>query len=150
MTRRPRIVPPVYLLAAVIAMICLHVWFPIRQIIPGAWRWLGLAPAVVGLALGAAVTRIFIKRKTTIIPGENSTTLLTDGPFRISRNPIYIGMVLLLAGLAIGLGSLTPWLVVPLFVAAISINIIPLEESMLIEAFGQSYRDYQLRVRRWV
>ena len=148
--RRPRIVPPVYLLAAIVAMICLHVWLPIGQIIPGTWRWLGLGVAIIGLAFGAAATRIFIKRKTTIIPGENSTTLLTDGPFRISRNPIYIGMVLVLAGLAIGLGSLTPWLPVPLFILAISINIIPLEEAMLIEAFGESYRDYQLRVRGWV
>jgi protein-S-isoprenylcysteine O-methyltransferase Ste14 len=142
--------PPVYLLAAILAMLGLHRWFPIRRLVPGTWRWLGLAPAAIGLALALSAVRIFVKRKTTFRPGDTSTSLVTEGPFRFTRNPMYLGMALLLTGLAIGLGSLSPWLLLPLFIATISINIIPAEEAMLSEAFGPQYSDYQSRVRRWV
>jgi protein-S-isoprenylcysteine O-methyltransferase Ste14 len=142
--------PPVYLLGAIVAMVALHFLFPIGQIVSGPWRWIGLAPAAVGLAIGGSAASLFRKRKTTIKPGDVSTSLMTDGPFRFSRNPIYVGMVCLLAGVAIGLGTISPWLVIPFFVAAISLRIIPVEEAMLHEAFGESYREYQLRVRRWI
>jgi len=150
MPRRPRILPPVYLLVAIILMVALPLAFPIRQL---AWcpaRWLGLAPVAIGLMFGAPAARIFVKRKTAIRPGDVSTTLVTDGPFRFSRNPMYVGMVCLLAGVAIGLGSISPWFVIPLFIVAISLRIIPVEEAMLREAFGEPYREYQLRVRRWI
>src|SRR4051812_9554919 len=102
--RRPRIIPPVYLLAAILAMLGVHRWFPIRHWVWGTWRWLGLVPAVIGLGLGFSAIRIFLKRKTTVRPGDTSTSLVTEGPFRFTRNPMYLGMALLLTGLAIGLG----------------------------------------------
>ena len=147
--RRPKVLPPVYLLASAIAMFALHRWLPLRQIVSGQSRWLGLAVAVLGLALGGSAARLFRRRKTTIRPGETSTTLMTDGPFRFTRNPIYVGMTLVLAGLAFGLGSLSPWFVIPAFVLAIAIDVIPAEEAMLAETFGDAYRAYQSRVRRW-
>lgn len=148
--KRPRILPPVYLLAAVLLMLGLHYWLPLRQLITWPWRWVGAAVCGAGLCLGIWSVMSFVRHKTTIKPGAVSSHLLTEGPFRFSRNPIYLGMVLILAGTALLLGSVTPWVAIPLFIWMISRNIIPVEEAMLTETFGDSYRQYQRRVRRWL
>src|SRR4051812_8246409 len=113
--RRPRIIPPVYLLAAILLMLALHHWLPVYQVVPGPWRWIGLIPLAVGLALGVSAVRLFLKRKTTLRPGDSSSSLVVAGPFRFTRNPMYLGMTMLLTALAIGLGTLSVWLVLPLF-----------------------------------
>lgn len=146
----PRIMPPVYLLFAILAMLALGWWVPFRNGFLGPWRWAGLVPIGIGLGLGTWVAMLFSRRHTTIKPGEVSTSLLIAGPFRFSRNPIYLGMVFVLIGIAIALDSLMPWFVVPVFVALISLNVIPVEESMLAEAFGDEYATYRQRVRRWL
>jgi len=147
---RPRIMPPVYLLTAIAAMMLLHYLFPGRQLLNAPWRWAGLAPIAAGVGLVLWVARLFSRRKTTIKPGDVSSALVTDGPFRISRNPIYVGMTTILVGVAVSLGSLTPWLVVPLFVALVGRNVIAVEEAILAETFGDQYAHYRARVRRWI
>jgi protein-S-isoprenylcysteine O-methyltransferase Ste14 len=142
--------PPAYLLAALLMMMALHSLLPVRQLLTWPWRWLGLLPMMVGLMWGGWSVRIFARRKTTLKPGAVSTSLVTDGPFRLSRNPIYLGMVLVLAGAAVLLGSLSPWAVILPFVWLIGRNIIPVEEAILSEAFGEPYRQYRQRVRRWI
>lgn len=142
--------PPVYLLAAIAAMVAIHYLFPGKQMLNAPWRWAGAVPIVSGLGLVVWVAAAFRRRKTTIKPGDVSSALVTDGPFRVSRNPIYLGMTVILVGTALALGSLVPWLVVPVFVALVGYNVIPVEEAMLAEAFGQSYADYRAKVRRWI
>ncbi len=142
--------PPVYLLAAIAAMVALHFLFPGKQLLNAPWRWAGAVPIVVGLGLVLWVAAVFRRRKTTIKPGDVSSSLVTNGPFRVSRNPIYLGMTSILIGTALALGSLVPWLVVPVFVVLVGYNVIPVEEAMLAEAFGQSYADYRAKVRRWI
>ncbi len=72
------------------------------------------------------------------------------GVFRLSRNPIYLGYVLLLVGVAFLLGRLTPFFVIPFFIVLIERLFIPMEEKMLTAKFGQSYLEYQEQVRRWI
>jgi protein-S-isoprenylcysteine O-methyltransferase Ste14 len=148
--RPPRIFPPVYLLAAILGMIALHKLVPRAVILVSPWSWLGLVPFVGGLVLGVAAARLFTKHKTTIKPGDTSTHLLTVVPYGFSRNPIYLGMTLVLVGVAAMLGSLTPWLLVPIFVWLINRNVIPVEEAMMAAVFGAEYQEYRVRVRRWV
>jgi protein-S-isoprenylcysteine O-methyltransferase Ste14 len=148
--RPPRIFPPVYLLAAILGIVALHILLPGAIVMPGAWRWLGLVPFVGGLVFGIAAVRLFSKHQTTIKPGDTSTHLLTAGPFAFSRNPIYVGMTLVLIGVSAMLGSLTPWLLVPIFVWLISRNVIPVEEVMMAAAFGTEYQQYRARVRCWL
>jgi protein-S-isoprenylcysteine O-methyltransferase Ste14 len=148
--RPPRVFPPVYLLVAIISMVALHKLLPYAALIASPWRWLGLLPFVAAVALAGTAVRLFAKHKTTIKPGETSSFLLTEGPYRFTRNPIYLGTVLLLIGVATMLGSLTPWLVVPVFAWLINRNIIPVEEAMLAAAFGADYEQYRARVRRWL
>lgn len=142
--------PPVYLLLAIVAMAMLHYLFPGRQLLNAPWRWAGLAPIVAGLGLVLWVAALFRRRQTTIKPGAVSTHLVTDGPFRVSRNPIYLGLTSILVGVALALGSLTVWLIVPVFVGLVGWNVIPVEEAMLAETFGAAYADYRSRVRRWI
>ena len=92
----------------------------------------------------------FTRAGTPVVPFERSTTLVTGGSYRFTRNPMYLGMVLLLSGVAALLGTLSPWLVIPIFTAVIQTNFIRGEERFLEELFGDSYRAYKTRVRRWI
>jgi protein-S-isoprenylcysteine O-methyltransferase Ste14 len=105
---------------------------------------------VAGLVPGLSAVRSFFRHKTTLIPGGVSSHLVTEGVYRFTRNPMYVGMTVVLAGAAMLFGSLTPWLLVPLFVLAIDRDVIPFEEAVLVAAFGEEYRHYQSRVRRWI
>ncbi len=145
-----KVIPPVYGLASIGIMLALHNLIPIRLIITEAWRWLGVLLMALALTVVLVVSQMFKRRGTTIRPGQKSSTLVTEGPFRFSRNPIYLGMVIFLAGLAIYLGSITPWVLVPVFGLTIQTVFIRMEEGMLEEEFGQAYREYRRRVRRWI
>jgi protein-S-isoprenylcysteine O-methyltransferase Ste14 len=149
-TRPLRVIPPVYLLAAVILMVLLHRFAPVRQLIQWPWRWVGVAVIVGGLMFGFSAVALFRRHRTTLRPGQASTMLVDRGPFRVTRNPMYLGMTIALVGVALLLGSATPWAVVPLFAWVINRNVIPLEERMLLGAFGDDYARYQARVRRWI
>ena len=150
-TVRPtRLLPPFYFLLTVGLMIVLDRWAP-------GGRWLtrprtlaGALPFGVGLGFMIATMQTFRRHQTTIKPFQVSTTLVTGGPFRVSRNPIYLGMVLMLLGTAVFLGSVTPLFLVALFTLWIQVRFILIEETHLTEQFGDTYRSYQASVRRWV
>ena len=75
---------------------------------------------------------------------------MTDGVFRLSRNPMYLSLLLLLIGWAIWLGTISPWLVPPLFVIVITVGQIIPEERALVELFGERYLAYRASVARWM
>ena len=149
MTRK-RILPPVYLLVAITAMIVLHFLSPVRKVIVHPYNYLGMLLVLLGLVANIWSGIYFIKRKTTFMPFERSVQLVTDGPFRLSRNPMYVGMVVMLIGVAVLLGSVTPWVMVPAFAVLIDRWFIALEEQAMEETFGQEYLDYKSRVRPWI
>lgn len=72
------------------------------------------------------------------------------GVFRVTRNPMYVGFVLILIGVAVLMGRLTPYIVIPIFAIVIDIVFIKAEERMLQEKFGESWSAYKKRVRRWI
>jgi len=148
--RPSRVYPPTYLLLAVILMACLHVLMPVRRIIPTPYRYLGFIPLAAGVVAVLSVAGIIRRAGTTIRPFETSSTLLVRGPYRVTRNPIYLGMVCALFGVAVLAGSLTPFLVVPAFAYLIDRRFIRAEEAMLEQTFGSRYVDYKARVRRWI
>ena len=145
-----RILPPVWFALSVIAEIVLGRVAPVVQWDVSALRWAGIALIVVGLATGVAAARRFRRHGTPLKPFTKSTALVTDGPFRISRNPMYLGLAAILTGVALVLESLTPFLVIPVFVAIITFGFIVPEEAMLKARFGDAYGDFQRRVRRWL
>lgn len=131
-------------------MLGFHFLFPITQIVPGLWRFLGLLPLGLGLAISYAAENQFQQAGTTVNPFKESSRLVTDGWYRFSRNSMYLGMALVLVGVGLLLGSLTPFGVIVIFVGWIDIQFIRREEKMLSTQFEQDWLEYKARVRRWI
>ena len=145
-----RIFPPFWLLLSLLLMTALHFCVPIQTIVPAPFHLVGAGLVVLGVLLVLWPARLFAKSKTTIKPFHESSTLVTSGPYRFSRNPIYGGMALALWGCAVLFGTLAPMLVVPLFVLLIDRVFIVGEERMLQAAFADDYTEYCRRVQRWI
>lgn len=151
-TMRPRIPPPILMLLAAVLMWALDNWVPLGHWIAPPWNRLGGLAAAVGVAIAVAAFLRFRQARTTANPLDPSeaSCLVTDGVFRVSRNPMYLGLALLLIGWAVWLGSASPWLVPPLFVIVLTVvQIIP-EEQALGQLFGEQYFSYQRSVARWI
>ena len=148
--QRPGALPPTYFTIAVALMATSHYAFPVAQIVGFPHRLLGMLPLLAGVAIGFWGWKTFRAAGTTIIPFQRSTHLVSDGPFRFSRNPIYSGMVIILLGIAIGFGSLGPFVLIPLFASTIQRRFIIPEEKMLAATFGAEYEEYRSQVKRWL
>jgi protein-S-isoprenylcysteine O-methyltransferase Ste14 len=112
--------------------------------------WAGGALVGLGLALMAAALWAFMRARTTPIPHQEPTALIASGIFRFTRNPIYLGDALVLAGLCIRWGAWTALLLVPLFILLIDRRFIRAEEARLARAFGPDFEAYAARTRRWL
>jgi protein-S-isoprenylcysteine O-methyltransferase Ste14 len=118
--------------------------------ITNAARIAGVCAAVLGLVLLVLAPAIFARTRTTIVPHGRARTLVTSGPYRFTRNPMYLGLSVVYVGAALAtnhVGAL-PFLAIPLWL--LSAKTIPYEEAMLEGAFGEEYRGYARRVRRWL
>ncbi len=135
---------------AILVMLVLDHLAPITSSNTPWFRTAGVGVIVLALSVNIACVLAFKRRGTTILPFHESNALVTSGWFQFSRNPIYASLTVLLLGVAAALGSLSPLAVPPLFVLWINRNVIQVEERMLLERFGQEYRDYCDRVRRWI
>jgi protein-S-isoprenylcysteine O-methyltransferase Ste14 len=149
---KTKIPPPLYMLAMVGLMWLLDKHLPLYRWLNEPWNDLGLAlvgAAVLGDAWSLA---LYFKAKTTPNPLAPTKTsqLVVSGPYRISRNPMYLGLLLILTGWALYLGSLAPWLAPPLLVLILNKQQIEPEEAILAAKFGRAYAEYRQRVRRWV
>jgi protein-S-isoprenylcysteine O-methyltransferase Ste14 len=91
----------------------------------------------------------FRKAGTPVKPFEPSTVLVLHGLYRYTRNPMYLGLIVILSGSGILLGSLSPFLVIPVFFLIIQEGFIKHEELFLEKIFGDEYREYKSRIRRW-
>ncbi|MHC3747446.1 methyltransferase family protein [Stutzerimonas stutzeri] len=108
----------------------------------------GLIDAGVLLMLWAGLLMLW--RKTTVNPYGKPAKLLEEGPFRFSRNPIYLADSLIYLGIALLWASLWPWLLFPAVIVTMQRGVIVHEERLLIQLFGDDYRAYCARVRRWL
>jgi protein-S-isoprenylcysteine O-methyltransferase Ste14 len=111
---------------------------------------IGLVLVAIGVAFAFSALGIFKKRSTTTIPFERPTSLVMSGPYRFSRNPMYVGLTLIYLGVAGTRAELWPVIVLPVLLAYVNFIVIPVEEQYLREAFGDSYAQYSARVRRWL
>lgn len=142
--------PPVFFLGALVLEAVLHFGLPIASVLRAPWTWLGAIPILVGLGIMVVGDRQFKHARTAISPYDRPSVLVRDGVFRVSRNPMYLGMVVTLLGEAVAFGTLTPVVVPWLFAWLTSAKFIRMEEAMLSEVFGVEYEDYRQRVRRWI
>jgi len=150
---RPRtwILPPLpYALALALG------WWLDRNFLSLPWDWGASGRALAGLLIGLALaligwtTRTFWRHRTTVNPYKGASVLCTRGPFRFSRNPIYLAdWVLLLAGCLL-LHTWWPITFAPIIWASVRFGVISHEERHLEARFGPAYREYKARVRRWI
>jgi protein-S-isoprenylcysteine O-methyltransferase Ste14 len=148
--RKKRALPPTYLLGAIVAMALLHVVAPLRHFISFPWSLTGIVALAIGVVLDLVADRDLEKHGTTVKPFEQSSALVTTGAYRICRHPMYLGFALILAGLAILMGTVTPFGVVAVFVALIETKFVRVEEKTMADTFGDAWRAYEARVRRWI
>lgn len=144
------IFPPIWLLFGLIAVFMLNEWYPGIRFTGVAGRVIGGAAILAGLLLLVVANGLFTRAGTDVIPFRNVSTLVTHGVYRYSRNPMYLGMVLVLAGCAVTVGAATALAVPVLFAVIIERRFIRAEEQMLRELFPGEYAAYCARVRRWL
>jgi len=105
-------------------------------------------------SLGAIIAgwglAIFRRARTTTVPGKSSAKLVTWGPYRFTRNPMYVGLTLAYLGEAGLLRQLWPIIALPFVLAYVNWTVIPVEEAKLVEVFGDEYERYRSRVGRWI
>ena len=145
--------PPFLYLACLLLGLALDHVMPLPLALPEAAliRWpVGGGLIVVGLAIVAAGIRNFSRAATPVPSNKPVRALVTTGIHGWSRNPIYVGMFLLYAG--VGLAARSPWVLVLALPLAITLRygVVAREEAYLERRFGDPYRDYKARVRRWL
>jgi protein-S-isoprenylcysteine O-methyltransferase Ste14 len=127
-----------------------HVFLPIRTVVPTPYVYLGIPVMVGGLALSSVAVQTFRRVGTPVqLQGERHS-LVTTGVFRVSRNPMYLGVLVWLVGLAVFLGSATPFVFPVLLLAFVNWGLVPIEERDLMRLHGDAYAEYCRRVRRWL
>jgi len=142
--------PPAVALAALAVGVVLHLVVPV-EIVPGLPTWpLGIPVAIVSLALFLLSVREFSRHGTPVRGTEPVTTIVATGPYRFSRNPIYLSFVLLQLGIALTANSLWILLMVIPTLLYLSFGVIDREESYLSRKFGAEYAGYRNSVRRWL
>ncbi len=147
--------PPLLFVAGFLLATALHRYvtaFPLND---------GRVPATIGitggwLLIGAGLLLMiwgiatFARARTAIVPFRAATTLVSGGPYRFTRNPMYVGMTLIYSGLALLLDRGWPFVLLPLVLLALYHLVIRREERHLADVFGDGYFAYQRRVRRWL
>jgi len=150
-TARVIVRPPLAWGLALIAGLALNWLVPLRFLPAGLpARWLGALVFVLALALFAWAIVTMTRAGSNVPTNRPTTTIVESGPYRFTRNPIYLGMLLGLIGLGLALDNL--WLLVVLvpFALVIRYGVVAREEAYLERRFGDVYRGYRARIRRWL
>jgi len=147
---RVRLIPPAVYIGPFALTWALHRWQP--WTIPGgaALSVAGLALLLSGIALTLRSAVAFRHAHTTVIPWEHVSAMVTTGPFRFSRNPIYLADAIAYLGGSLLVHSWWPLAVLPGVVLVMQRKAVDREERYLTERFGEAYREYQFCVRRWL
>lgn len=144
-----RIPTPLWLLGLVV--VALLAGWALQLPVIVRHRPAGVALLVAGLALTAWARLAFKRQSAEVYPwSEAHSALVTSGPFRFSRNPMYLGLIVAGVGVALIEGTWLMWLVPVVLVLLDHFVIVPFEERSMERAFGDAYRAYRARVRRWI
>ncbi len=142
--------PPLIYAGTLAAGLLLHMLFPVR-FLPRK-----IAPILGGVLLGIPAVllplafRTMIRAHTNVNPELPATTLVTEGPFRMTRNPLYLSLALLYIGISMLINTLWSILLFPILILVMRRGVIDREERYLERKFGEQYREYKGSVRRWI
>jgi protein-S-isoprenylcysteine O-methyltransferase Ste14 len=144
-----KIHPPILAGALLLVTLALHFMLPEQRVV-GLEQVIGLLFVVFGAGMSSFAAAIFQARETTRNPYGEPAAFVVQSPYTWTRNPMYLGLAATLFGLAIFFGSIVMLLAPAVFFAVIDRMVIPREEETMERLFGQDYRDYMYRVRRWI
>jgi len=143
--------PPRIALAYLAAAVGLHYLSPAGTVLHFPYRLLGTAFGLAGFGIMMWAWTLFKRRKTVVCPTlGRSTTLIQSGPYRFTRNPMYLGMLLMLCGAGFFLGSVISFLAPIAFYVTMNEVFIPFEEQNMEQTFGEEFCRYREHVRRWI
>ena len=142
--------PPVIALMFIVIAYFLGRFAPLPFSVPLLFRYFGLALTLVGFLLGIGAFLEFRKARTTLDPHGASKQVVTSGIFRFTRNPIYLGFLLMVIGLPLNSGLYWGLVMAPFFVLLMNNLVIRHEEAYLEKKFGNAYTSYTSQVRRWL
>ncbi len=112
--------------------------------------WPGVVAGLAGAAVMLWAWLLFKRQGLAVCPTAPTLNIIKQGPYRFSRNPMYLGMLLMLLGLALSMGTLPFYLSAFAFFAVMTGTFCPYEEEKLATTFGEAYRSYAKHVRRWI
>ena len=145
-----KIIPPLVYLAGVVIGIVVSIWIP-TKIAPGSLAWtLGGILLICGAVLTGSAILKFKDVNTTVRPDRAASTLVISGPYRITRNPMYLGLALVYVGIAIADLSVWALILMPVVLTIIQRRAIEPEEAFLERRFGANYIRYKENVSRWI
>jgi protein-S-isoprenylcysteine O-methyltransferase Ste14 len=146
----PLVHPPIVALMFIVMAYFLGRFVPLSLVIPGILRSIGLVLTFVGFLLGIGAFMEFRKARTTLDPHGSSKQVVTSGIYRFTRNPIYLGFLLMVIGLPLNSGLYWGIAMAPFYVFIMNRLIIQHEEAYLEKKFGKAYTGYTSHVRRWL
>jgi protein-S-isoprenylcysteine O-methyltransferase Ste14 len=149
-TAQVLVLPPLVYGAAFVIGLLLHLVFPLHIPPNTLARGIGVVCVLVSLPLALATLRVLSRAHTPVDPMKPTTALVTEGPFRYSRNPIYVALTLLYVGVALLINALWILLLIVPAVLVLRYGVIAREEAYLARKFGDAYRQYMAQVRRWL
>jgi len=146
----PLLRPPLIGLYSILISVILHFKFPIIQLFPFPINLLGISGIIIGFFVSFSGGSAFQKKKTPIIPGTKPKVIVKEGFLKVSRNPMYLGLLIILLGISLLFGSLIAFISPLIFFLIINFIFIPFEEKLMYSVFGKKYLDYKKVVRRWI
>lgn len=143
------LIPPLVFSLCILGIILLFIFLPEFNYLPYPLNLTGLLPVIAGFAFIVAAGGHFKKHNTSRSNGV-TTYLIREGIYRYSRNPIYLGMLLILAGFCLLFPNVFNPVFLVLYFCYMNFYYIPLEEKYLSSLFSQEYKDFRKQVRRWI
>jgi protein-S-isoprenylcysteine O-methyltransferase Ste14 len=142
--------PPALFGGTLMVGLLLHWLWPVSVLPPVAARLLGVVLLALSYALARGAEAAFKRAGTNIRPDQPTLSIVTDGPFRFTRNPLYLAATGIYAGVALLFNALWPLVLLVPMLAFLDWGVIQREERYLEAKFGAPYREYRERVRRWI
>lgn len=146
----PMVHPPVVALMFIVIAYVLGRLFPLPLPTPVMVRYLGLFLTFLGFLLGIGAFLEFRRARTTVDPHGSAKQVVTSGIYRFTRNPIYLGFLLMVIGLPLNSGFYWGIVMVPFYILLMNRLVIEHEEAYLEKKFGKAYTSYKAHVRRWL
>ena len=145
-----KVPPPVLASLHILVAFMLNKFLPLPVVFPRILVWFGYVLVIIGLGLAFSAANRFMQAHTTIDPQGSVSSIVTNGSYRFTRNPIYLGFTCFLIGFLLLFKSYWGLILSPIFILLMNTLVIQHEEAYLEKKFGETYTSYKSRVRRWL